>query len=68
MPCNRFSLLPALTPERALIAHLADADEVREELQQMIEILCQSQRFEKLGGRILKGVLLVGTPCTARRS
>ena len=45
---------------------VAGVDEAKEELQEIIEFLREPQRFQKLGGRIPKGVLLVGPPGTGK--
>ena len=41
---------------------VAGVDEAKEELQEIIEFLREPQKFQKLGGRIPKGVLLIGPP------
>ena len=41
-------------------------DEAKEELQEIIEFLREPQKFQKLGGRIPKGVLLMGPPGTGK--
>ncbi len=45
---------------------VAGADEAKEELQEIIEFLKEPQKFQKLGGRIPKGVLLIGSPGTGK--
>jgi cell division protease FtsH len=45
---------------------VAGVDEAKEELQEIIEFLREPQKFQKLGGRIPKGVLLVGSPGTGK--
>ncbi|NQT24028.1 AAA family ATPase, partial [candidate division KSB1 bacterium] len=45
---------------------VAGADEAKEELQEVIEFLKLPEKFQKLGGRIPKGVLLLGPPGTGK--
>ncbi|MCY4535313.1 MAG: ATP-dependent zinc metalloprotease FtsH, partial [Bryobacterales bacterium] len=45
---------------------VAGVDEAKEELQEVIEFLREPQKFQKLGGRIPKGVLLIGPPGTGK--
>ncbi len=45
---------------------VAGVEEAKEELQEIIEFLKEPQKFQKLGGRIPKGVLLVGPPGTGK--
>ena len=45
---------------------VAGVDEAKEELQEIIEFLRDPKKFTRLGGRIPKGVLLVGAPGTGK--
>jgi cell division protease FtsH len=45
---------------------VAGVEEAKEELQEIIEFLREPQKFQKLGGRIPKGVLLIGSPGTGK--
>ena len=45
---------------------VAGVDEAKEELHEIIDFLKEPQKFQKLGGRIPKGVLLVGPPGTGK--
>ena len=47
-------------------ADVAGVDEAKEELQEIIDFLCHPQKYVALGGRIPKGVLLVGPPGTGK--
>jgi cell division protease FtsH len=51
---------------KVTFADVAGIDEAREELQEVVEFLSTPEKFQKLGGRIPKGVLLVGPPGTGK--
>ncbi|MBR0347459.1 MAG: ATP-dependent metallopeptidase FtsH/Yme1/Tma family protein, partial [Rudaea sp.] len=47
-------------------ADVAGVDEAKEEVQELVEFLRDPSKFQKLGGRIPRGVLMVGSPGTGK--
>jgi cell division protease FtsH len=56
----------AKSDTQVTLADVAGIDEAKEELQEVVEFLSNPGKFQKLGGRIPKGVLLVGPPGTGK--
>ena len=51
---------------KVLFSDVAGADEEKEELQEVVEFLKNPEKFQKLGAKIPRGVLLVGAPGTGK--
>jgi len=62
---SRAKLLTEST-KKVTFADVAGIDEPKEELHEIIDYLKDPQKFQRLGGRIPKGVLLVGPPGTGK--
>jgi len=58
--------LSSSTQKKVTFKDVAGVDEAKEELQEIIDFLREPQKFQKLGGRIPKGVLLMGAPGTGK--
>jgi cell division protease FtsH len=52
--------------KKVTFSDVAGIDEAKDEVQEIIEFLKDPQKFQKLGGRIPKGVLVVGPPGTGK--
>ena len=63
---SRAKLLTETTGQKVTFADVAGIEEAKEELQEIIAFLRDPKKFTRLGGRIPKGVLLVGPPGTGK--
>ncbi len=62
---SRAKLLSA-TGKRVTFEDVAGIEEAKEELAEIVEFLSEPEKFQKLGGKIPKGVLLMGAPGTGK--
>src|SRR6185437_9932267 len=58
--------LSSSSQKKVTFKDVAGVDEAKDELLEIIEFLKEPQKFQKLGGRIPKGVLLMGPPGTGK--
>jgi cell division protease FtsH len=52
--------------ERVTFQDVAGCDEAKEDVQEVVEFLRNPKKFQRIGGRIPKGILLVGAPGTGK--
>ena len=58
--------LSSSSQKKVTFKDVAGVDEAKDELQEIIDFLREPQKFQKLGGRIPRGVLMVGSPGTGK--
>jgi len=63
---SRAKLVSSESKSRVTFDDVAGIDEAKEELREIIEFLKDPKRFQRLGGKIPKGVLLIGLPGTGK--
>ena len=63
---NKAVLFDAMDEQKLTFADVAGLDEAKDEVVEVVEFLRNPKRFTKLGGKLPKGVLLVGPPGTGK--
>src|SRR5437667_1913470 len=63
---NRAKIYNRTQREKATFSDVAGVDESRAELVEIVDFLRNPEKYQRLGGRIPKGVLLVGPPGTGK--
>jgi ATP-dependent Zn protease len=64
--CTSSPVRSELEPPPVTFADVAGIDEVRQEVEELVQFLRASEHFERLGARIPRGALLVGLPGTGK--
>jgi cell division protease FtsH len=63
---NKATLFDSMDEQRLTFSDVAGLDEAKEEVEEVVEFLKNPKKFTKLGGKLPKGVLLVGPPGTGK--
>jgi cell division protease FtsH len=63
---SKAKLVADMGAKRITFGDVAGIDEAKDELQEVVDFLKTPSRFETLGGRIPRGILLVGAPGTGK--